>query len=332
MLTAGRLFSLGVGSARRQGWAFVPLYVAVVLGRLLGLMPSLTLAARFVRSGLRQGAEDPISAYVLGFLAGLDELEQWIPAWLAGSAVALFGAWVLSVVVQAGVIRLLAAQASTTEEASDEAFAEGVLRAPATYLVTAALAEALKFLMVGCSLGALLAAMSAFTSNPGMLGALLMTLATATILALPLIIAALDVGFARSVILDEAPSVALAEGLLLSWRRASTLLPPWYILKLIGVGATFSGGVALMTVNALPSTDGLWILRYGPMSMVSLALLAAMTALTMAQLGMNAALVAESAGTVPLPPVFPEPVLVAVAIEEPVLVAQEVPPASDQGT
>lgn len=329
MLTGGQLLKAGAGAARRQAWAFIPLYVAAVLGRLLGLMPTLTLAARFVRAGKLQGTSDLMGAYLVGLISDLDNPAPWA-AWAAGSLIALVGGWLLSVVLQAGVLRLLAAQARTAAPADEDAFSDGVLRAPANYLLTAALAEALKFMLFACALGAFIGAEVYFSENPGAIAALGMTFATCALLTLPFLVAALELGFARAVILEEPPAVAMGEGILLFARGAFAFVPPWYLLKLVGIAVTFFGAVAAFLVSAMPGDHDLWILRLGPSAMVTLLAVAATTAIAFLQLGVNAALVVVELGPLPSAPTMPEPVLMAVAIgpDEPILIAREIPPAA----
>lgn len=326
MLSGFRLLSLGASTARRQGWAAVPLFVTKVIARLFGVVPSLFLMARFLHTGFHSGVQDPWLAYALGFLENIGNPAPWAVA-AVGGLLAFSGGLLLFAVIDAGLLRLLAAQAGQTETASDEKFAEGVLHNPLSYLATAVCAEVLKFFAVGCGLGVLVSGMAFFVADPGPLAALLMTIATGIVLLLPFILASLDIGFARSVILDEPPWVAIAEGLALAWRRTSALLPAWYALVFVDLFLSVAIGMSSAAAGALPSDHQLWILKLGPMAFLWLAGIAGATIVELARLGVYAVLVAESAGTLPAPPPPPQ-ILRAVPLgpEEPVFQAMAVPP------
>jgi hypothetical protein len=336
MLSGVGLLGLGASTARRQGWTIVPLFVTMVLARLLGIVPSLFLAARFLRSGLRD-THDLRLAYLLGFFENLGNPGPWTVA-AVGGLLAAAGGVLLFAVINAGLLRLFAAQAGQSTVVSDEKFAEGVLRAPQNYLTTAIFAEVLKFFAAGCCLGTLISGMAFFLAAPGALAALLMTVATGVVLLLPFMMASLDVGFARAVILEEAPWVAIAEGMALVWKRSSAMLPAWYTLVFVDLAVSIAIGTSGGAAGALPSQHHLWILKLGPVSVVWLMGIAAIAIVELWRLGVYAALVTEAAGTLPSPPPQHPPELVlrtvplgpdepvlrtsVVALPEPILVAR----------
>jgi hypothetical protein len=332
-LTAGRLLGLGAGAARRQSWGVIPLFVAGVLARLLGFIPTIVLAARFLRNGLTEGADNPAIALILGALTDPDPLA-WIPMTMTGAALAAACGWLIGTVVEAGALRLLAAQAGRQDVVPDESFSEGVLGEPEKYLSTAALAALLKIVLLVCVVGAFVSSMNVFAQRPGALAALLMTLTILLAVLAPQIAAALDVALARAVIRLEMPGTALGEALLLCGRHAAAFLPAWWLIALVQLGVVFIVGFLRLAVSALPTGNDLWILQLGPAAMVALLALGATTVVDYWRLGMFAALVAEDAGTLPAPA---EPVFAAVAVlpSEPVYTARAVlaedVPAPDAG-
>ena len=304
MLTAAPLLSESVGAARRQAWVFGPLFVARVLAGLLGLTPMVVLGARFLRSGLGSGATDVTDAFWLGLLDNVARPGPWVAASLGG-VLAAAGGWLLMIVVEAGALRLLGAQAGHRESVPDEAFAEGVLRTPATWLVAGAVAALVRMIAFISGFAALGIGLNAFSEHPGVRSSLLMAIATLLVILLPFLAASLEVGFARAVILEEAPAVALGEGLLLAWERASSLFAPWYALLVADLAITLGSGLGGLLLSALPGAHGFWLLRLGPQSVLWLAAAALMAAVSMGRLGLYATLVTEAAGTLPIPPPRP---------------------------
>jgi hypothetical protein len=303
----------------------------MTLGRLLGLITPLAFAARLLRSGFAHGAPDAQLAFLLGAVNDPD-LGAAAIFGAVGTILSMTCAWLLGVVVHAGALRLLAAQAGRPEPVPDGAFAEGILNHPESYLVAGAGAQLLKLFAAACTLGTAAAATGVFSQEPGVLSAAMMALAVMLVFLLPPLVAALDVGFARAVILDESPLIALMEGLVLVWERAGSYLPSWSFLLFLEVAIAAVGGVASGIIGALPRERGLWILQWGPDAIVSLAAIAATSLVVLWRLGLNAALVSEFADRLPSPPardLAPRiPLAVAGGSGETIYQARVVEPAS----
>lgn len=307
MLNASGLMRLGTGAAQRQGWVLIPIALAEGLAQLLGFVPALVFVA--IVASRVFAASDPISA-VLGAFGALANPGHVLLA-LVGALLAATGGWLLRTVIQAGVVRQLAAQMGRPAQVSDEAFAQGILGDPARWLSAGAIAGLLRLFAVFAALGCVIAGMAYFTAQPGVLAALLMTVSTALLIVTPLLAAALELGFVRAVLLPEGPAEAVGEGLVLAFRRARDLLPYWYLLVLVDVVIALVLGSFGSTLGAVPAGGGATVLLFGPRAILWLTGVVALAVTSLLRHGLYTALVAESCDLLP--------VVQSVAVEPPPL-------------
>lgn len=314
MLNASGLMRLGTGAAQRQGWVLIPMALAEGLAQLLGFVPALAFLAIVASRVFAAG--DPISA-VLGAFGALMNPGHALLA-VVGALLAATGGWLLRTVIQAGVVRQLAAQMGRPAQVSDEAFAQGILGDPARWLSAGAIAGLLRLFAVFAAIGCVAAGMAYFTAQPGVLAALLMTVSTALLIATPLLAAALELGFVRAVLLPEGPAQAVGEGLVLAFRRARDLLPYWYALVLADVVIALVLGSFGSSLGAMPADGG--VLLFGPRAILWLAGVVALAVTSLLRQGLYTALVAESCDLLP--------VVQSVAVEPPPLPIEE--PVSEE--
>lgn len=332
MLSVVDVLRAGIAAGRQQVRLVVPLALAEACAALVGLVPGLWLALRVLLASSHVAAPHPLGALGLGALETLVDPRTWA-IYLLGALLAVAAGWLLRTVVQAGTLRVLSAQVGRPRPVAVEALSAAVLEDPARWLAARGLAAVLEGVALGSALGMVVLAMAYFTAHPGPVAALLMTVATVLLISLPLVDAALGLGFARAAILDEGPAEALGRGLELAWRRSSALLPSWYALALAELVVTVSAGGAAATVGALPQGHGGWVLRLAPRALVFLVAAAAQALVALARAGIYATLVVEDAGGLPVAPApgpAPEPVLEAVAVAEPVFEAVALSPPAEE--
>jgi hypothetical protein len=307
----------------------VPLALAHGVARLLGMIPGLLLVAQIVAAARAKSSEFDLSALVAA-LDVLSKPETWLLL-VQGTLLAALGSWLLTTLIEAGTLKLLGAQAGQTEASNDALFSEGLLEAGPRALVTGAIAALLRWVALLSALGMLAAGVVYFTRHPGVLAAMLMTVATAVLLLVPALVAALETGFARTVIRAEGPVTALGNGLLLAGRRGSALLPAWYFLVFVDLVVLVAMGTASGTIGAFPSPEGIWILLLGPRALVWGLGVVLASSVQLLRLGLYATLVAEDAGSLPKADVTDFPaILPAIAILDAVPVggpSGEEPPA-----
>lgn len=295
MLSIGKVLGLGGRAARQQAWLLMPLSLATALGRLLGLVPMLFIVAMLWRSF--GGAEsDPARA--MKAIETLSDPSVWLVA-VQGLLLATFGTTLLHLFVEAGCLRQLGAQIGHRETVEDSFFARGLIESSVNALATGLLALVLRLVALGCAFGTVIIGMSYFTEHPGVVAALLMTIATGLMVVQPLLMAALELGFVRSVLLGEGPGTALGNGLIQAYRRSGVLVPVWFVLGLVEVAVVVGVGIMSGTIDALPQGHHFWVLLLGPRGVVWVLGIVLAAAVTLWRLGAYSTFALEDAGTLP---------------------------------
>lgn len=294
-LSASKLLSLSMSAARRRAWLLVPLVVAETLAFLFSLLPTAVLLGR---AWIRADGESALLG--LGLLGALTEPRTWLTAvyaWLFVTVVA----WLVRTGLQAGGLGTLAQAIAQPGPEDDAAFTRTLLHRPERWIAAGFVTSLLRGVVLVSALGGVLAGMSYFVAQPGALAALVMTLACAMVLAGPLLAVALELAFARAVLLGEGPLDAVARALGHAWRRRNALLPAWFGLVLVALGLAFvsATGAALLQGPAEPQIQVLFL---GPRAAWSIAVMAVMAAVALVRLGLYAALVQEERGVLVVPP------------------------------
>lgn len=245
-LRPGAVLRLAFGASRRNGTLLLPLMLAELCAGLLGLIPALVIVLPLYRAAM-SATTDPFLLF-----AAVTDPGLW-SVYGVGLLLAAAGAWLLRTLARTGVIGTIAAELSGAPRRS-EPFAATLLDRPDRWLVAGAFAGILRFFAFVCGLGSVVASMVWFRTSPGVGPALAMTLSTILLISVPLLDAALGVGFVRAVTGKQGPIVSLGEGTLLAFRRARTVLPIWYLFVMFAlvVALVPSGGAAAIAAGALP--------------------------------------------------------------------------------
>lgn len=297
--TASTLFRLGLSAASRQWGLVLPLVMVEAAVALLALVPLIFVAAHVYARISRVPLENQALATFFGAFESILDPALWVVA-IVGALLVGAGAWLARTLVFAGAAGGLADQVGHPRRVESDGFARGILEAPERWLVAGLAAGVLRLVALLSGLGAVVAGMAHFVANPGPLAALVMTTATFMLLAVPLLTAALEVGFVRSVLRKDPPLVSLGEGVLLAFRHARAVLPIWYGLAFANVAVGISHAIAVGNLAVLPSQGSLWILNLGPRALVWLVFSGLFALVTLMRLGTYAALLAWDAGDVPL--------------------------------
>jgi len=324
---AGGLLSLGLRCAQRRTFLLWPLVGAELAATLTGLVPLLLLAARVLVHAERSSAPTVQEALLEGLMATLGEPGPWALAGV-GAMLAAAGGWLLRTTAAAGAVRTLAGALASEAPPAENGFLESISRSPSRWLAAAAVAGLLRLLVIACAVGAVASAMFVFKHHPGAPAALAMTVATSMAVLLPYLDAALEIGFVRSVLVDEPVHAALGEGVLLAFRKSSAILPTWALLAMADLAIAVGLNAAMTSTAALPASAWAW--RLGPQAMAWAGAATATALVTLVRLAAWAAAIADDAGLLPSEPPpgpAPERVLEAVAVgPEPVLEAVAVEP------
>lgn len=246
-LSAGTVLRLGLGAARRRWTLLLPLWVADLAATLLAFVPALVLAvpvARLLSAAL-------VDERPLRVLDRLLDPELWA-VYGAGLLLAALGGWLVHTTLRAGVIRSIWAEL-TADASPGDPFLRGIIERPHRWLVAGAAAALLRMFAAVCGLGSVAASMAWFRSEPGAGPALAMTVSTAMLLAVPLLDAALEVGFVRALTVSRGAFSALGEGVLLTFRRARVLLPVWYLFVVASLVVSVLG-LAGAAASAIPGS------------------------------------------------------------------------------
>jgi hypothetical protein len=319
MLTATRALRTGFGAARLRGRLLLPLAAAEMCAALAGLVPGTWLALHAVELARTAPVPGVREALVFGTIRALLQPTSW-GLLLLGALLAAAGGMLVRAVVHAGAAKALANQVGRETAQPEPPLSESLLDAPERWLATRGLALVLQLFATTCAVGSVVLGMAYFKAHPGPLAALLMTIATLVVVLLPMLDAALDLGFVRSVLVDETPGTALANGLLAARRHSSALLPAWYAFALAELAVAVAVAGANGTISAAPGGNGRWVLLLAPRMLVLLAGALAQGLVALARLGVYVTILEEDAGTLPAPPP-PEPPPVAERVLEAVAVA-----------
>lgn len=252
------VLGISLTTFRRNWTLLIPLLLAELGGVLLGLIPAAVVALAFYRN-LEAFSKDPFLLWRM-----LRDPGLWA-TYGVGFLLALAGGWLLRTLARAGTIGTLAADLAgqslrpqTSDSEAPEPFLSTLLDRPERWLVAGAAASLLRLFGALCGLGSVAASMLWFTQEPGVGPALGMTVSTGMLLCVPILDAALGLGFAHSVVGDKGGFTALGEGTLHAARRARVVGPLWYLFVLLAILAALipTGGASLFVGNAAPGALG----------------------------------------------------------------------------
>lgn len=294
-LSASRLLSLALSAMRRRAWLVVPLVIAESIASVFSLLPTAVILGR---AWTLSGGEAALLG--MGFIGAVTEPRTWLTvayAWLFVTVLA----WFVRTALHAGALGTLGQALVDSGPEDDATFSRSILQRPERWIAAGFVTSLLRVLTVVCVVGGVVAAMSYFVSKPGVIAAAVMTLACAMVVAGPLLAVALELAFARAVLLGEGPLDAVANALVHAWRRRSALLPAWLGLLVVELGLAFvsATGAALLQGPAEPSMQVLFL---GPRAAWSIAVVAVVAAVMLVKLGLYAALVQEERGVLVAPP------------------------------
>lgn len=312
--TASALLSIATRATGRRAWLVVPLVVGETLIWLFGLLPVLVVGARAYKL-----ADEDWNRFPLALFRTFGESEV---LWTAAYAL-LFASvlgWLVRALLHAGALGTLA-QAMTDEGEDDRAFSNAILRGPERWIASAAATTLLRGFVFVTSVGSVAAGMVFFVERPGPWAAFMMTVATALVLVGPLLLVALELAFARTVILGEGPIDAIAQAILQAARRRRALIPAWFGLVLLGLLIAVVQGYGATILDGsgdLASDPSFHLLLLGPQAFWALCAAAATSLLLLLRLSLYAALAVETTGRLstrpPALPRRPPPVFVFEAV------------------
>ncbi len=310
MMNWPRALSEGVRTATRQGRLVIPLAIAELCAILLAMAPRLFVSARILAAVHALAQPTSAAGALAGVLDAAADPSTWVIVAL-GAAAALAGAFLVRTVVEAGALGPVAEQLGRAAPVEPDAFLPSVLGHTARYLATRTLAMLLELFALVCIGGAVVSGMRMMRTTPGVGAAFAMTLATLSVLALPFTLAALEVGFARSVLLGESPVAALAGGFAIAVKRWEALVPAWAAYAIADGAVVFALVVADIAIAAAAPGSAAGLLLLLPVAAALFAFAYARGAVSLARLATLAAFVGEDEGTYPP---APEPVFQAVAV------------------
>lgn len=322
---AGAVLGLGLRAARRAGVFVIPLFVAEALATLLALLPVAIFAAAAYAAG------GSLDALATGALVAFVDPAVWVAA-IGAVLLASAGGFLLR--TPALVLAAGASWAALEGQAPSRGAWRALVLEPERWLAAAAAAIVLRVVALASGLGCVVLGISYFQAHPGVLAALLMTVATSLVVLLPILAAALELGVVRSALGQGGALSSLAGGLTLAFRRREALLPAWALFVAADLAIAIAAGVAGATVGALPATPAVQVLLLGPRAIVWASAALATALVMLARLGSYVALLALDRGAIAPPPPrvrappAPEPIVEAVAVAEAVAV-EDGSPAND---
>lgn len=296
--TSTQLLSLSWSAVRRRVWLVVPFVIGESIASLFMFVPILVVLARGWALAGAQWENLP-----LGLLGAVTDAQT---LWTAGYALlfAIIVGWLLRGLLRAGALGTLGEAVGSLHAEDDSAFSRAILDAPERWLASSAVIAFLRAFLTLCIVGGVVAGMSFFAAKPGVASALVMTIASAMVLSGPLLVVALELAYARVVLLGEGPVESVANAIEQAFRRRDALIPAWVTLVLIDVGLSFFGSMGSTVFQGAPDAS-IQVLLLGPQTLASIAFWALGSTVLLVRLGLYAALVGEDAGTVvvmPRPP------------------------------
>lgn len=296
--TSTQLLSLSWSAVRRRAWLLVPFVIGETLASLLMFLPPLVVLARGWALAEAQWRMLP-----LGLFRAVTESQT---LWTAGYALlfAIVVGWLLRGLLRAGALGTLGQAVGSLAPEDDSAFSQAILEAPERWLASIGVIAFLRAFLTVCIGGGVVAGMWFFANKPGALAALVMTLACAMVLSGPLLVVALELAYARVVLLGEGPVTSVANALEQAFRRRDALIPAWVTLVLVDLALSFFGGIATTTLQG-PPIPSIQVLLLGPQAFVSIVLFGLGSTVLLVRLGLYAALVGEDVGTVVVAPRHP---------------------------
>lgn len=293
--TATQLLTLSWSAARRRAWLLVPFVVGETLASLFMMIPSFVVLARGWKLAERDWTQLPWGLF--------EAVTEPRTLWTAGYALlfALVVGWLLRGLLRAGALGTLGQAVGSQAAEDDSAFSRAILDAPERWLASIGVIAVLRALTTLSIVGGVVAAMWFFASAPGVASAFVMTLACAMLLSGPLLGVALELAYARVVLLGEGPFDSVARAIEQAFRRRDALIPAWVTLVLVDVGLSFFAGVG-STLLQPPPEPSIQLLFLGPKAFVSIVFVALGAAVMLVRLGLYTALIAEDAGTIRIEP------------------------------
>lgn len=316
--TATQLLSLSWSAVRRRLWLLVPLVVAETLLTLTGLLPTFVV---FGRAWVIAKGEPLLLG--LGLLQAITERQTLLTAGYA-FLFATIVAWLVRGLLLAGALGTLYQAVGNRLPEDDSTFSRAILVAPERWIASSAVVTLLRAFTLLCIVGGVIAAMSFFVAKPGVLAAAAMTFACAMVVTGPLLAVALELAFARAVLLGEGPLDSVSRALIHAFRRRDALIPAWAGLLLVEIGLSFVAAIGSTALQGPPNAS-MQVLFMGPQMAWTIVVFALVLAVMLVRQGLYAVLVREASGTLVVPPRRRPVVARPVRVFE----ARPVPPANE---